>query len=130
MLSADAKGALLLDGSTSDRSSGSDLLDSMTITIFALGGPSKGLKHQLAKPRTSIGQTGGGADVEIDDHKASVLHCVVDVSEGRVRLYDLDSTNGTYINEERIQAASLDHFSEFCIGSTVFLLTIVSKRLL
>ena len=91
---------------------------------------SKGLEHQLTKAKTTIGRAGGGADIEIDDKQISVLHCVVTGTKSKdtVRLYDLASENGTYVEGERIQAASLGHFSEFRIGSTVFLLTIVSKH--
>ena len=45
-----------------------------------------------------------------------------------VRLYDLGSANGTYVNDEQIQAVSLSHFSEFRIGSTTLVVTIVSKH--
>jgi pSer/pThr/pTyr-binding forkhead associated (FHA) protein len=84
----------------------------------------------LTKPKTSIGQAGGRADIEIDDQQASVLHCVVTETKGKdmVRLYDLGSANGTYVNGQRIRAVSLDHFSEFRVGSTEFLVTIVSKH--
>ena len=97
------------------------------ITVFVIGGPSTGLKHELAKQRTSIGQIGGGADIEINEHQASVLHCVLQAHGDMVRLYDLDSTNGTFVEDERIQASNLDHYSEFRVGSTVFLVTIVPR---
>jgi pSer/pThr/pTyr-binding forkhead associated (FHA) protein len=103
--------------------------DDNTITLIVTGGPSSGLKCSLTKPRTTIGKAGGGADIEINDHQASVLHRVVGVSEDMVRLYDLDSTNGTYVDDERVESASLAHYSEFRIGSTVFMVTIVSKHL-
>ena len=98
------------------------------ITISIIRGPSKGLAQQLSKPRISIGSTGGGADIEIDDPKVSHLHCAVGVRQNLVRLYDLDSTNGTYINDERVQAADLEHLSEFRVGSTLLLVTIIPKR--
>ena len=93
-------------------------------------GGSKGLEYELTKPTTSIGQTGGGADIEIDDQEASDLHCVVTGAKevDMVRLYDLGSANGTYVNDRRIQAVSLSHFSEFRIGSTTLLVTIVSRH--
>jgi pSer/pThr/pTyr-binding forkhead associated (FHA) protein len=88
-----------------------------TITISVIAGSSNGLKHQLTKAKTSIGQTGGGADIEIDDPQVSPLHCVVGVANDIVRLCDLDSVSGTYANEERVQAAELEHLSEFRLGS-------------
>ncbi len=99
-----------------------------TITISVIGGPAKGLAHQLSKPRISIGRAGGATDIEIDDPKVSVLHCAVAASQNRIRLYDLDSTSGTYVNDERIETAELEHLAEFRVGSSLLLVTILPKR--
>jgi hypothetical protein len=99
-----------------------------TITISIIAGPSKGITHQIHKPRISIGGAGGGADIEIDDPKLSRLHCALRVSHGSIRLCDLDSTNGTYVNDELVQAAELGHLSEFRVGSSRLLVTIIAKR--
>jgi pSer/pThr/pTyr-binding forkhead associated (FHA) protein len=50
------------------------------------------------------------------------------VSQNRIRLYDLDSTSGTYVNDERIEAAELEHLAEFRVGSSLLLVTILPKR--
>ena len=99
-----------------------------TITISVIGGPSKGLALRFSKPRISIGRAGGGADIEIDDPRISVLHCAVAVRQDPIRLYDLDSTGGTYVNDERTEAAELEHLSEFRVGLSLFLVTILPKR--
>ena len=96
-----------------------------TVTIVVIAGQSLGLKHELTNPRTTIGRVGGGADIQIDDPQASALNTVVSVSKEMVRLYDLDSPGGTFLEDERVEAAGLQHFSEFRIGSTVFMVTIV-----
>jgi pSer/pThr/pTyr-binding forkhead associated (FHA) protein len=124
-----AKNALSLDGSISNLSSGLSLPNDRTITISVIAGSSNGTKHQLTKAKTSIGRTGGGADIEIDDPQVSPLHCVVGVANDIVRLCDLDSVSGTYANEERVQAAELEHLSEFRLGSTWLVVTIVPKHL-
>jgi pSer/pThr/pTyr-binding forkhead associated (FHA) protein len=95
-----------------------------TITISVIAGPSKGLTHQLTKPLITVGRTSGGADIEIDDPRVSGLHCVIGVKQGMIRLCDLDSTNGTHINDQCVQAAGLGHLSEFRIGSSLLLVTI------
>ena len=100
-----------------------------TITISVIKGSLNGHAYQVTKARTSIGRTGGGADIEIDDPQVSDLHCVVGVTQDMVRLCDLDSKNGTYINDERVQAAELEHLTEFCLGSTWLVVTIVPKHL-
>jgi pSer/pThr/pTyr-binding forkhead associated (FHA) protein len=123
-----AKNALSLDGSISNLSSGLSLPNDRTITISVLAGSSNGLRHQLTKAKTSIGRTGGGADIEIDDPQVSPLHCVVGVANDIVRLCDLDSVSGTYANGKRVQAAELEHLSEFRLGSTWLVVTIVPKH--
>ena len=101
----------------------------MTITISVTkGGPASPLVYQLTKARTSIGRAGGGADIEIDDPQVSALHCAVGVTQDMVRLCDLDSANGTYLNGERVEAAGLEHLTEFCLGSTWLVVTIVPKH--
>ncbi len=53
------------------------------------------------------------------------LHCAVAMTENGVRLYDLDSMNGTYIDDERIQVADLQDLSVFRIGLTEFVVSVV-----
>ncbi|MBI3670367.1 MAG: FHA domain-containing protein [Acidobacteria bacterium] len=96
------------------------------ITLSVIAGPARGLVYPMTKPRTVLGRS--GADVEINDPEVSRWHCAVEVKGDVVRLRDLDSTNGTYFGEERVRAAELRHLSEFRIGSTVVLLTIIPKR--
>ena len=121
------KNALLLDSSFVNLSSGLALPKDRAITISIISGRSTGLTHALNKAKTSIGQVGGGADIEIDDLQASRLHCVVGLTEDTVRLCDLNSANGTYVNDERIEAIDLEHLSEFRIGST-WLVVVVSRK--
>jgi pSer/pThr/pTyr-binding forkhead associated (FHA) protein len=70
---------------------------------------------------------GGGAEMQIDDPEASPLHCAVAITENGVRLYDLDSMNGIYVDDKRIQVADLEDLSAFRIGSTEFVVSIVPK---
>ena len=101
------------------------------ITISVINGPSKGLAFQLGKPRISIGAAGApadtGADMQINDPRAARLHCAVGVTEGQIRLCDLDSLTGTWVDEKRVQSAELEHLSEFRIGSSLFLVTVMPK---
>ncbi len=96
------------------------------VTLSVISGPGKGLVYPMSKPRVVLGR--GGADVEIDDPEVSRWHCAIEVKDEVVRLRDLDSTNGTYFGEERVRTAELQHLSEFRIGSTVVLLSILPKR--
>jgi pSer/pThr/pTyr-binding forkhead associated (FHA) protein len=120
--------AMVWPDSVMNKTSGLSLPEDRTITISVIAGSSDGLTHQLTKARTSIGRTGGGADIEIDDSQVSPLHCVVGVTRDIVRLCDLDSANGTYANGGRVQAVELEHLSEFCLGSNWLVVTIIPKR--
>ncbi len=96
-----------------------------TITLSVIAGPAKGVVCPMTKPRVVVGRS--GADLEINDPEVSRWHCAVEAKGDVVRLRDLDSTNGTYFLEERVRAAELKHLSEFRIGSSVVLVTIIRK---
>jgi pSer/pThr/pTyr-binding forkhead associated (FHA) protein len=83
----------------------------------------------LTKAKNSIGKIGGGADSEITDPQVSRLRCAIGLTEDMVRLCDLDSANGTYVNDKRIQAANVEHLSEFRIGSTWLVVVICRNHL-
>ena len=99
-----------------------------TIAISVIEGPSKGLTRRLVKPHVSIGRSGGGADIQVDDQEVSDMHCAVAVKGNIIRLRDLDSHNGTYVENQRVSTAPLERFSEFRIGSSVLLLTVSVAR--
>jgi hypothetical protein len=98
-----------------------------TIAISVIAGPSKGMMHQLSRPLVSIGRSGAGADIQVNDPKVSDVHCVIGVNLEMIRLCDLDSTSGTYIGDELVQTAGLEHLSEFRVGSSLLLITILPK---
>jgi pSer/pThr/pTyr-binding forkhead associated (FHA) protein len=99
-----------------------------TIAISVIGGSSKGLTRRLVKPHVSIGRSGGGADIQVDDEQVSDMHCAVGVKGDIIRLCDLDSHTGTFVEKQRVSAAPLEHFSEFRIGSSVLLLTVLAAQ--
>jgi predicted Zn finger-like uncharacterized protein len=108
--------------------SGLELPKDKVITISGIGGPARGIKHEMSKPRVTLGRRGGGADIEIDDPEASRQHCKVEVKQDVVKLHDLKSTNGTFVNDERVPHAELEHLSEFRIGSSLLLVTILQRQ--
>lgn len=97
-----------------------------TITFAVIAGPSKGVSLALTKPRIVIGRA--GTDLELDDAEVSRWHCSIEVKENVIRLRDLDSTNGIYLEDEKVRAAELQHESQFRIGSCVIQVQIAPKR--
>jgi predicted Zn finger-like uncharacterized protein len=87
------------------------------VVLRILSGPSKGKVFEVVKPRISIGRK--GADLALDDPEVSRHHCMLEVKDMAINLKDLDSTNGTFFEEERVRAAFLVNGTEFRIGSSV-----------
>lgn len=128
-LTWDSRGrARELGGSATNRFARFLLPADKTITISIIAGPSRGQALRLSKPLVSVGRIGGGADFELNDPEASVLHCAIGVTPDMVRLCDLDSANGTFVNDELVSSASLGHLSEVRVGSSLLLITIIPSR--
>jgi len=87
------------------------------VVLSILSGPSKGESHTLAKPRVVLGRK--GADIPLNDPEISRNHCLLEVRETYINLKDMDSTNGTFFDEERVRAAMLQDGTEFRIGGSL-----------
>jgi pSer/pThr/pTyr-binding forkhead associated (FHA) protein len=82
-----------------------------------VSGPEKGKVHKLTKPRVVLGRQ--GSDIPLNDAEISRYHCVLEVRETYINLKDMDSTNGTFYDEERVRAAMLQDGAEFRIGTSL-----------
>lgn len=91
-------------------------------SLAVIQGAATGQIFPISKTRTTIGRT--GQDVNLDDPEASRQHAVLEVLGETAILRDLDSTNGTFIDLERIQQQVLGNQMEFRIGSHVLMFII------
>jgi hypothetical protein len=96
------------------------------VVLTIVSGPGSGTTHMLKKARVVVGRD--GADIALPDPEISRHHCIVEVREDYVNLRDLDSTNGTFFEKERVRAAMLGHNAEFRIGETTLRITFESKQ--
>jgi Inner membrane component of T3SS, cytoplasmic domain/zinc-ribbon domain len=87
------------------------------VVLTVTAGPGKGETHTISKPRVVLGRR--GADVALKDPEISRHHCLLEVRDTYINLKDMDSTNGTFFDEERVRAAMLQDGSEFRVGTTV-----------
>jgi hypothetical protein len=101
------------------------LPNAKNVVLTIISGPGTGATHILKKPRVVVGRD--GADIALQDPEISRHHCVVEVREDYINLRDLDSTNGTFFEEERVRAAMLGQGAEFRIGETTLRLTFEPK---
>ena len=89
----------------------------VNVILSIVSGPSQGTRYTLKKPRVILGRE--GADIALDDPEISRHHCLLEVRENYINLKDMDSTNGTFFDEERVRAAMLQDGTEFRIGGSV-----------
>jgi pSer/pThr/pTyr-binding forkhead associated (FHA) protein len=77
-----------------------------------------GRTHTIDRPLV-IGR-GPDADIRIDDPFASDLHTRLAVDSGRLTVVDLGSTNGTFVNENRIAGVvKVDRGDRIRLGETI-----------
>jgi len=88
-------------------------------SLAVIQGAGTGQIHQINKTRTIIGRT--GADLNLEDAEASRQHAAVEILGENAILRDLGSTNGTFIELDRVQQHVLNNHMEFRIGSHVLM---------
>src|SRR2546423_3448819 len=91
----------------------------MQLTIKS--GAGAGRTVQVEGTEFTIGRE-AGVDLVLADGKASRRHAALRVlPDGRATLYDLGSSNGTFVNGRRIQSTLLQGGEQIQIGDTVLL---------
>lgn len=96
------------------------------LSLACIAGPEAGRIFEIEKPRVVIGRA--GADVLLNDQECSRQHAAIEVSDDKVFLVDLGSTNGTYISDKRITQVELENRSEFDVGSSTLMLIRTRKE--
>lgn len=83
--------------------------------------PPRGSRWQfpLQARRNVIGRDGVRCQVVLDDPTVSAEHAAIVFEHGRFVLYDLASTNGTFLNGQRIQRQMLYDGDEIRLGNSV-----------
>jgi pSer/pThr/pTyr-binding forkhead associated (FHA) protein len=61
-----------------------------------------------------------GADFIVDAGMVSRVHCRLSAGAAEVEVTDLDSTNGTYVNGQRVTRALLKDGDELGVGRVTF----------
>jgi FHA domain len=85
--------------------------------FVATAGASKGTAHRIDDDRVSLGAS-VDCDVMIDGNHVSDRHASLRFRESEFWLTDLDSTNGTWVNGDRIAQARIDDGDRVKFGSS------------
>jgi predicted Zn finger-like uncharacterized protein len=88
-------------------------------SLAVIQGAATGQIFPVSKTRTVIGRS--GADINIDDPESSRQHAALEIVGDVAILRDLGSTNGTWIELDRIEQHQLNNQQEFRIGSHVLM---------
>lgn len=86
--------------------------------LVVIRGGTVGRKYDLDAEIT-VGRD-AGTTIRLDDGLVSRTHAKFTPDGAGVRVFDMCSTNGTYVNEKAINTAYLDDGDQIAIGNTVF----------
>ena len=90
------------------------------LSLACISGPDSGRIFEIEKPRVVIGRA--NADIVVADIQCSRQHAAIEVMDDHVFVVDLNSTNGTYVSDQRVTRSELDNRTEFEIGTTTLML--------
>jgi pSer/pThr/pTyr-binding forkhead associated (FHA) protein len=87
--------------------------------LFVCSGPQVGARHRLDRDEVVLGRS-EECDVPLEDQRASSRHAQVVREGAHHRLVDLASTNGTFVNNQRVHDVLLRPGDLVQIGETLF----------
>jgi two-component system NtrC family sensor kinase len=91
-------------------------------TLHVLQGPDKGRTYQTPDEPAVIGRSSD--QIHLSDHTASRRHAEIRPDNGSWLLVDLNSSNGTYLNGQRVISPTvLRHGDQIKVGSTLLVFT-------
>jgi len=95
--------------------------------IVVKRGPNAGSRFPLNQPVTSAGRH-PGSDIYLDDVTVSRRHAEFRWENHEVRIIDVGSLNGTYVNQKEEQSAVLNNGDEVQIGKFRLMFLMTPKR--
>ncbi len=92
----------------------------MNPRLIALSGPMKDRIVALTEAETTLGRESSN-QIHLADLAVSRRHCVFKNESGQVTLLDLDSFNGTSVNDVPVKERMLQHGDRVRVGDSTFL---------
>ena len=94
----------------------------MSYVLKVLSSPEKkmdGMKIPLQEGDNLIGRASPPASIHLDGTKVSKKHCVLVLKAGALKVDDLGSSNGLFVNGKKITSAVLNEKDRLVIGDFV-----------
>jgi len=96
--------------------------------LLVLSGPLKDSTIPLSEGEITIGREASNG-IAIADPSVSRKHCLLTGRDGRFRVRDLDSRNGTLVNRAAVDEQWLQHGDEIAAGDSSFLFLLEEEEL-
>jgi signal transduction histidine kinase/pSer/pThr/pTyr-binding forkhead associated (FHA) protein len=91
-------------------------------SLFVIQGRDQGRRFDLAAAAQTIGRDSANG-IRLNDHEASRRHAELHGEDGDFEVVDLQSSNGTWVNGQKIDRATLRTGDRVQIGRTLLLFT-------
>jgi predicted Zn finger-like uncharacterized protein len=98
---------------------------SAKLSLAVIAGPESGKIFLIERPRVVIGRH--DADINVDDPEVSRQHAALEISNDRITLVDLGSTNGTFMGDEPVTEVPIENQGEFTIGGSTIMLIVTPR---
>lgn len=92
-------------------------------SFYVIEGPDRGRRYELLPNRVETIGREEGTTVQLHDTEVSRKHARVLYDSGRYLITDLNSSNGTFVNQIRITTAAINSGDKINVGSTCLLFT-------
>jgi predicted component of type VI protein secretion system len=98
----------------------------VNVTLVAVDSDGKARDALMKRARLVIGRK-EGCDIRIPVASVSREHCEFRVEDGKLFIRDMGSSNGTYVNRQRVQESQLAAGDLIAVGPAVFVVRIDGK---
>jgi two-component system NtrC family sensor kinase len=96
-------------------------------TLFVIRGMNQGTRFELEEPMIRVGRDASN-NFQLHDTEVSRHHAEIRRLDNVFTISDLNSSNGTYVNGQRIKQYRLNSGDQLQMGSTLMLFTVPSEE--
>lgn len=95
--------------------------------LVPIAGPLKGRTFPLGEGELLIGRESSNA-VSLNDISISRRHCLIKRETEHYKLSDLDSLNGTFVNDVPVKERMLEHGDRIRVGALLFCFSYAKEK--